>query len=145
MGDTGLLCAACMKNIQFDILMGNVDVNMGSILENVMAQELKCNGFELYYYDSKKQGEVDFVIQNRLQADLIEVKSGSDFKKHNTINKMIETPGWRFGKAYVFCRGNIEQCEKIIYLPWYMVMFYRQEELMQSQIYKIDLSALEKI
>ena len=37
MGDTGLLCAACMENIQFDLLMGNMDVNMGSILENLMA------------------------------------------------------------------------------------------------------------
>ena len=35
MGDTGLLCASCMENIQFELLQGNMDVNMGSILENV--------------------------------------------------------------------------------------------------------------
>ena len=63
MGDIGLLCAACMENIQFDILNGNLEINMGSILENAMAQELHSNGFELFYYDSSKIGEVDFVIQ----------------------------------------------------------------------------------
>ena len=41
MGDTGLLCASCMENIQFELLQGNMDVNMGSILENVFAQIIK--------------------------------------------------------------------------------------------------------
>ncbi|MGN1276402.1 MAG: ATP-binding protein, partial [Floccifex sp.] len=41
MADIGLLCTACMENIQFDILNGNLEINMGSILENVMAQELQ--------------------------------------------------------------------------------------------------------
>ena len=45
MGDTGLLCAACMENIQFALLNGNMEVNMGSILENVFAQIIKSNGF----------------------------------------------------------------------------------------------------
>ena len=54
MNDVGLLCASCMENIQFDLLMGNVEINMGSILENAFAQNLKSNGFELHYYDSKK-------------------------------------------------------------------------------------------
>lgn len=45
MGDTGLLCASCMENIQFELLQGNMEVNMGSILENVFAQIIKANGF----------------------------------------------------------------------------------------------------
>ena len=63
MGDTGLLCAACMENIQFALLNGNMEVNMGSILENVFAQIIKSNGFSLNYFESKKYGELDFVIQ----------------------------------------------------------------------------------
>ena len=51
MGDTGLLCAACMENIQFEILKGNLDVNMGSILENVFAQSMKSKGFHLNYFE----------------------------------------------------------------------------------------------
>ena len=141
-GDTGLLCAACMSNIQFDILMGNVDINMGSILENVIAQEIKSKGFDLHYFDSKKIGEIDFVIQNGMQVDLLEVKSGNDYKKHNAMNKMLGMQGWNFGQAYVFSHGNLEQYGEILYLPWYMIMFYRRNVILQSQKYEVDLSGL---
>ncbi len=62
MGDTGLLCAASMENVQFDILSGDLTVNMGSILENAFAQLLKVNGFELRYMNRKNIGEIDFVL-----------------------------------------------------------------------------------
>jgi len=131
-----------MSNIQFDILMGNVDINMGSILENVIAQEIKSKGFDLHYFDSKKIGEIDFVIQNGMQVDLLEVKSGNDYKKHNAMNKMLEMQGWNFGQAYVFSHGNLEQYGEILYLPWYMIMFYRRNVILQSQKYEVDLSGL---
>ena len=47
MADTGLLCASCIDNVQFSILNGDLSVNMGSILENVYAQELISKGFEV--------------------------------------------------------------------------------------------------
>ena len=142
MGDTGLLCAACMANIQFDILQGNVDVNLGSILENVMAQAIRSKGFELYYYDSKKLGELDFVIQNGMKIDLLEMKSGNDYKKHNAINKALNISNWNFGNVYVFCKGNIEVTERITYLPWYMIMFYETSQMKENTIFEIDLSGL---
>lgn len=144
-GDTGLLCAACMANIQFDILMGNMDINMGSILENVMAQEIKSKGFELHYFDSKKIGEIDFVIQNGMQVDLVEIKSGNDYKKHHAMNKMLGMQEWDFGKAYVYSKGNVEECESILYLPWYMIMFYKRENTEKSQKYEIDLRELNNL
>ena len=73
--DTGLLAAASMQNIQFDILQGNVEVNLGSVLENLFAQQLHANGFALRYYNSKRLGEVDFVIQNGRDITPIEIKS----------------------------------------------------------------------
>ena len=123
MNDTGLLCAACMKNIQFDILQGNVAVNMGSILENLFAQAIKCNGFSLNYYESKKYGEIDFVVQNGMMIDLIEIKSGNDYTKHPALDNMIKTDNWSFGEKIVFCKGNIRKQGEILYLPWYMIMF----------------------
>ena len=45
----------------------HMDVNMGSILENVFAQSIKSGGFSLNYFESKKYGELDFVIQNGLR------------------------------------------------------------------------------
>lgn len=69
-----------MENVQFALLHGDLQINMGSILENVVAQELKAHGFQLNYYDGKKTGEIDFVLQNGMQVDLLEVKSGKDFQ-----------------------------------------------------------------
>ena len=143
MADTGLLCAACMDNVQFSILQGDLSINMGSILENLMAQIIKANGFNLNYFDSKKYGELDFVIQNGTQIDLLEIKSGNDYKQHSALNKVLKVSEWNFKNAFVFCKGNIEIIDNITYLPWYMIMFYKPKELPQQLIYEIDLSALQ--
>lgn len=141
MGDTGLLCAACMENVQFDILNGNLEVNMGSILENVFAQAIKANGFHLNYFDSKKYGEIDFVVQNGLQVDLLEIKFGNDYKKHAALNRMATIENWEFGRKIVFCKDNVQVEGNIEYLPWYMVMFYQVQQP-ESFVYEVDLSAL---
>lgn len=143
MSDVGLLCAACMENVQFDILKGNLSINLGSVLENVIAQQLKCNGFHLYYYNSKKVGELDFVIQNGLHSEAIEVKSGNDYKTHAALSKAIAVDEWKIAKSYVFCKGNIEEGEGVVYLPWYMIMFLRIPELPNDMKVKIDLSGLK--
>lgn len=142
MGDTGLLCAACMDNIQYPILQGNLEINLGSILENVMAQSIISNGFRLNYFDSKKYGELDFVIQNGMQTDILEIKSGKSYKNHAALNKVLNVEEWHFGKTLVFCKGNIEQAEKITYLPWYAIIFYQPRRLPPNSTYEIDLSAL---
>ena len=142
MGDTGLLCAACMENIQFEILKGNLDVNMGSILENVFAQSIKSKGFHLNYFESKKYGELDFVVQNGMKVDLLEIKSGNDYKKHSALSKVSAVENWKFGRKIVFCKGNVQKENEIEYLPWYMVMFYETEQQPKEFIYEVDLSAL---
>ena len=142
MNDTGLLCAACMENIQFDILNGNVGLNLGSILENVIAQQMKANGFSLYYFDSKKYGELDFVIQNGLQIDLIEVKSRKDYRKHPALGKVLSVDTWKFKNAYVLCQGNIEERNGILYLPWYLSIFLKPAQIPENMICELDLSGL---
>ena len=142
MNDVGLLCASCMENIQFDLLMGNVDINMGSILENAFAQNLKSNGFELHYFDSKKIGELDFVLQKGLSTELLEIKSGQDFKKHPAMNHAMQTEQWKFEHCIVFSKFNIEVENGILYLPWYMIMFFQQQKEPEQMIYEIDLSSL---
>lgn len=144
MNDVGLLCASCMENIQFDLLMGNVDINMGSILENAFAQNLKSNGFELHYFDSKKIGELDFVLQKGLSTELLEIKSGQDFKKHPAMNHAIQTEQWKFEHCIVFSKFNVEVENGILYLPWYMIMFFQQQKEPEQMIYEIDLSSLSQ-
>lgn len=76
-----------MKDLQFDLLQGNVHINHGSILENVFAQELISKNISLVYYDQKKLGELDFVVQDRDQIHIFEIKSGNDFQKHAALSK----------------------------------------------------------
>jgi len=142
MNDTGLLCAACMDNIQLDILRGRLEINMGSILENLIAQQLKSGGFSLNYYDSTKHGEIDFVVQNGMRIDLIEAKSGSDYRSHKALDSILIVGEWSFGNAYVLCQGNIEVGEGVTYLPWYLVMFLRKTQAPKDLTYEVDISEL---
>ena len=143
MGDTGLLCAACMDNVQFEILNGDLQINMGSILENMIAQQLKSNGFGLNYFDGKKTGEIDFVVQNGMSIDLVEAKSGNDYKLHSALDKIRRVEGWRFENAMVLCKGNVENENGVGYYPWYMVMFMMPNRTPRELKYEIDLSALQ--
>ena len=127
--DTGLLCAASMGNIQFDILSGDLSVNMGSILENVFAQELVSNGFLLRYFNKKNIGEIDFIVQKGKSAVPIEIKSGNDYTKHKALDNLIAKQSWNINSGIVFCKGNLEIENGITYYPWYMSMFFKQETL----------------
>ena len=55
---------------------------------------------------------------------------------------MLATSAWTFGNVYVFCKGNVEKDGDVVYLPWYMIMFYKPNQMLQSQIYEVDLSGL---
>lgn len=126
LNDSGLLAAMSLENIQFDILQGNMSINMGSILENVFATQLKANGFAPRYLNKDKIGEIDFVIQQGSQIIPVEIKSGKDYTKHSALDNLLSVKEWDLNQAVVFCKDNIAQKEKITYLPWYMVMFFKQ-------------------
>ena len=70
----GLLAAQYADSIQVRIIKGDKDINFGSIYENAVAQELVAHGFEPYYYNSKKRGEIDFVIENNGNNDNLTVE-----------------------------------------------------------------------
>ncbi|TPF85580.1 ATPase [Bifidobacterium sp. UTCIF-37] len=142
MGDTGLLCSAAMGNAQFALLQGDLEVNLGSITENIVAQELTAQGFTPHYFDSKRYGEVDFVVQSGSRIIPVEVKSGNDWTRHKALDNMLRVEDWNLGQAYVLCKGNIAQDGPVTYLPLYMAMFLRPERLPGSMPFTVDLSAL---
>lgn len=142
MCDAGLLCCTALGNVQSELLSGKLDVNLGSITENVVAQELAAHGFDLGYFNSKKTGEVDFVVQRGHNVLPIEVKSGNDWKRHHSLDVMLATEGWDIPEAYVLCKGNVELAGRICYLPLYMCMFIEQERLPEKLIFEVDLSGL---
>ena len=142
MGDVGLLCAASMANIQFDLLQGNIDVNLGAVVENFVAQELRANGFDLHYFHANRVGEVDFVVQNGTSVMPIEVKSGNTWRAHRALDNVISVGEWGLDEAFVLCKGNVERKGKVTYLPLYMTMFLQPNAIPQSLTYSVDLGPL---
>lgn len=142
LADVGLLAAMYMNGLQIKILKREKDINFGAIYENAVAQELKCHGFDLYYFNSKKQGELDFLIEYEGNVLPIEVKSGKDYTRHNALNHILNQEIYEIDQAIVFCNENVRKEGKIFYYPVYMVGFLKKEELEEELIYKPDLSIL---
>ncbi|MDF1547892.1 MAG: AAA family ATPase [Bacteroidales bacterium] len=78
--DTGLLGA--MLNISSGIILEPTDLFTeynGAFTENFVSTELVASGFDkLFYWRSKSEAEVDFIIQREESIYPIEVKSGLD-------------------------------------------------------------------
>lgn len=143
--DPGLLAAFSMDPVQFQILQGDLSINQGSILENAIACELKSNGFELYYYNSKATGELDFIIQNDTWPDLLEVKSGKNWMHHPAMTKALSIKDWHFARAIVLCKGNIKIEDGIIYMPYYLAMYLKANPFQENSMVldQIDFSHLD--
>ncbi|MDR0831725.1 MAG: DUF4143 domain-containing protein, partial [Bacillales bacterium] len=122
LADTGLLVYRFSKTLSREILLQNENINYGSVYENIIAQELNCKGYEMYYYNNKKNGEVDFIIEQNSEVIPIEVKSGKSYHIHRALNNLLNQ--YNIKKGVVFSHGNISKKENIIYLPIYMVMFF---------------------
>ena len=141
MADIGLLASLYADGIQLKILDNEPSINFGSIYENAVAQELWAHGFPLYYYNNKRQGELDFVIEQNGEVLPIEVKSGKDYDRHKALTNVVSTTTYQISKAIVLCNDNVKKVGKITYLPIYMLMFIKREQQLPTQ-YTIDLSGL---
>ena len=139
--DVGLLSCQYADGIQLRILNNDIDINYGSIYENAVAEELFSHGLKLYYFNSKKQGELDFVIKIDDKLLPIEVKSGKNYLRHNALKNVIENKDYEIEKAYVLYNENIKRVGNIVYLPIYLMMFIKNREI-ENLIWKIDLSSL---
>ena len=136
LSDVGLLTTIYGKACKLKIVSKEKDVNKGAVYENVVAQELHAHGYPLYYYNSKKKGELDFVVEHAGRVLPIEVKSGKDYEKHSALDNVMAVPEYGIQEAYVFTNDNVKADGKLIYLPIYMVMF-----LQDDPIEFVDISA----
>ena len=147
LNDVGLLAAMYGGNIQARLLSPNPNINFGSVFENLVAQELYAHGFSeaqqhsLYYFNSKKQGELDFVIEYAGNMLPIEVKSGKDYERHNALSNVMEDEEYAVPMAYVFCQENVQIKGRVIYYPIYMITFFEQTQA-EEKVYKFDLTGL---
>ncbi len=125
MNDVGLL-TNLFYGTNIKAVMNDVaSINLGSVYETVVAQELKAHGFNLYYYDNKKTGEVDYLIddRNHLSVLPIEVKSGKDYQVHSALDRFLQVKDYNIHEAIVLSNAQkVELKEGVTYLPIYYVM-----------------------
>ena len=129
MNDVGLLISAlCSTGIREKLLKNELEINYGAPYENAVAQELYAHGYhkDLYYYNSKKHGEVDFIIEYQNDVLPIEIKSGKpnalSYYNHSALNGMIGR--YNIDMAFVLGECNVSKENNHIYqLPVYMIMF----------------------
>ena len=120
--DVGLLSSSYSTAASLAMLDGGDGINCGAVFENAVAQELSAHGFPLYYFNSKKHGELDFVVEDcdgRIMP--IEVKSGKSYARHRALSNIMDVANYSFDRAYVFGPCNMEAKGNIVYAPVYMV------------------------
>lgn len=137
--DVGLLAAQYAQDIALKILRGEVNINNGAIYENFVAQELKAHGYNLYYFNSKKQGEVDFLLEDDAKITPVEVKSGKDYNRHRALNNIMDNESYNLTDAIVLTCDNVKMDGKLYYLPIYMLMFLQKRQPSEGMIYKIEI------
>ncbi len=139
--DVGLLAAQYADKIQLRIINGDSGINCGAVYENAVAQELAAHGFDIYYYNNKKRGEIDFIIEVNGKVLPIEVKSGKDYAIHRALSNVMDCGEYDLNEAIVFNNDEFRQAGKILYTPVYMTMFI-EKTVFTPNVNSVDLSGI---
>ncbi len=136
LSDVGLLTCLYGDALRARILLSDGNINLGGVYENCVAQELNAHGFDMYFYNNHKLGELDFVIEKDMSVVPIEVKSGKDYYVHSAITNVLNNPEYMIKEAIVFGNCNVSKDGRIRYYPIYMSMFLTD---------KVTMPVLEKL
>jgi predicted AAA+ superfamily ATPase len=142
LSDIGLLTTLYGRATKMQLLSQNQDINYGALYENVIAQELKAHGFKGYYYNSKKFGELDFLIEYNGNVLPIEVKSGKDYKRHSALTNILGVTNYSMKEAFVFSNYNVSVEGRVVYYPIYMSMFLKNDAIQLPKVELDDLSVM---
>lgn len=126
LNDVGLLTLLLYKNNIRPVIADEDSVNLGSVYESVVAQELRAHGHKLFYYDNKQRGEVDFLIDDYSSTTIlpIEVKSGKDYTRHSALNNLLKVRDYNIASGLVLSNSReIKTVGNVTYMPVYYVMF----------------------
>lgn len=130
LNDVGLLTGLFFKNNIKAIMQDVQSINLGSVYETVVAQELRAHGFNLYYYDNKSNGEVDFLIDDTDNLSMIplEIKSGKDYTVHSALTKFLKVETYNIHRAFVLSNEQkVYQKSGVTYIPIYYIMFFEPD------------------
>lgn len=96
MNDVGLCTSS--RDIYYEDILGEnplMDNFKGGLTENYVFNQLTANGFELFYWTSGVQAEVDFIA--RIGTDIIPIEVKSKINNHS---KSLNTYVQRYSPAY---------------------------------------------
>lgn len=138
LNDVGILTGLLYGNNIRAVLSDQTSVNLGSVYESVVASELIAHGYQLFYYDNRTKGEVDYLIDDyeSLSAVPIEVKSGKDYTVHSALNTFVQNEDCHIKKAFVVSNERkVTTQGKVTYLPIYDIMFFQNAPADEKDLY----------
>lgn len=138
LNDVGILTGLLYGNNIRAVLSDQTSVNLGSVYESVVASELIAHGYQLFYYDNRIKGEVDYLIDDyeSLSAVPIEVKSGKDYTVHSALNTFVQNEDYHIKKAFVVSNERkVTTQGKVTYLPIYDIMFFQNAPADEKDLY----------
>ena len=132
--DVGLFVTLVFKDKKYTenviynkLLLDKLDVNLGYVYENIVAQILIAKGNNLFYYTMKSETsnhlyEIDFLISVGDKICPIEVKSGN-YRVHKSLDVFCKKFSNRVRDKYVVHTKDYKWENGIHYIPVYMVPF----------------------
>lgn len=129
MGDTGLLVTAIFadsklpieESIYKQLIVDKLGVNMGTVMENAVAQALVSSGHELLFHRFDRY-EVDFLLTSEKKLLPIEVKSSS-YSRHKSLDNFQDKYSDRVKNQYVIYSKDLKREGNVTYIPFYMTAF----------------------
>ena len=137
MADTGLLISHAFdengimqEELYRKLMLDKLEVNLGMVVENAVAQMLIAAGHKLYFYtnsdreNKENRMEIDFLvakskITNRHNISPIEVKSGKNYTL-SSLKKFISKYNELLFIPFVLHDGDLKEEDGVVYLPLYM-------------------------
>lgn len=132
--DTGIFVSLAFKdkdytdNIIYNKLLSDkLDVNMGYVYENVVAQMLIAKGNNLFYYTmpsatSNHLYEIDFLLSGGSKICPVEVKSGN-YRGHKSFDVFCDKFSNKIKEGYIVHVKDYKYENGINYVPVYMIPF----------------------
>ena len=124
--DTGLLCASLDKESQEDLRVNkNLGVYKGALFENMAADMLTKQGYDLYYYKNEKATlEIDFFVRDQHSLIPVEIKAKDNATA--SLNKMLQGAYSDIKYGIKFCRKNIGFNGQFYTFPYFLAFLLRR-------------------
>lgn len=134
LNDTGLFITLAFRDksttenvIYQKLLADKLSADLGYVFENVVAQMLKAQGNELFYYtwateSGKHNYEIDFLLSRKNKICPVEVKS-SGYKSHPSLDSFIKKYSNRILTSYLLYTKDLRKDGDVTLLPIFLTMF----------------------